>query len=347
MAISQPLSVSELLLLNEELRLALRSGVPLDLGLQDSAGHLPRRLALLAEQLATHVSEGQSLPAALDRLNPPPPVIYRVLVAAGLRGDQLERVLTQLDEFGRVLIEMRETLRRAMIYPLSVLVVGYAVACLTIRYGVPPLRDFLVDLRSEPSPPIRAMYWLNENFAACAIGLPVAFLLLMGTGVLFDWLQSGRLGSLGLLRFVPGLGTVRKNFELSQLAHLLSIQVEHGVPLPESLRRCAEFAGAGPLRRDCEMAAQQVEAGAPITEFRSAPPFLQWILTVPVSQSELVANSRQAAELYRDRTALQAEWIARVVPAVLTLGLGTLIVGGYCWVVMDSLAVLWLRVLHE
>lgn len=347
MAISQPLSVSELLLLNEELRLALRSGVPLDLGLQDSAGHLPRRLARLAEQLATHVSEGQSLPAAMDRLNPPPPVIYRVLVAAGLRGDQLERVLTQLDEFGRVLIEMREALRRAMIYPMSVLIVGYSVACLTIRFGVPPLRDFLVDLRAQPSPPIQAMYWLNENFAVWAIGLPVAFFLLTGAGVLYDWVQSGRLGSLGLLRFVPGLNAVRKNFEMSQLAHLLSIQVEHGVPLPESLRRCAEFAGHGRLRRDCENAAQQVEAGAPITQFRSAPPFLQWILTVPVSQSELVANSRQAAELYRDRTALQAEWIARVVPAVLTLGLGTLIVGGYGWVVMDSLAVVWKRLMHE
>lgn len=347
MAISQPLSVSELLLLNDELRLALRSGVPLDLGLQDSAGHLPRRLSRLAEQLATHVSEGQSLPQALERLNPPPPVIYRVLVAAGLRGDQLERVLTQLDEFGRVLIEMREALRRAMIYPLSVLIIGYAVTCLTIWFGVPPLREFLVDLRAEPSPPIQAMYWLNENFSAWALGLPMAFVLVMGAGVLYDWIQSGRTGALGLLRFIPGLGTVRRNFELSQLAHLLSIQVEHGVPLPESLRRCAELAGDGPLRRDCENAAQQVEAGVPITNFASAPPFLKWIMTVPALQPELVANSRQAAQLYRDRTALQAEWIARVVPSVLTLGLGTLIVGGYCWAVMDSLAVVWKRLLHE
>jgi hypothetical protein len=70
-------------------------------------------------------------------------------------------------------------------------------------------------------------------------------------------------------------------------------------------------------------------------------------MTVPASQPELVANSRQAAQLYRDRTALQAEWIARVVPSVLTLGLGTLIVGGYCWAVMDSLAVVWKRLLHE
>lgn len=347
MAISQPLSVSELLLLNEELRLALRSGVPLDLGLQDSAGHLPRRLSLLTQQLAENVRQGQLLSDALEHLNPPPPVIYRVLVSAGLRGDQLERVLTRLDEFGRVLIEMREALRRAMIYPFSVLVIGYVVVCLTVGLGATPLREFLIDLKAEPSPPVRVIYWLYDHFAVWAIGLPVVFLALTGSGFLFDWVQSGQTGSLGLLRFVPGLGTVRRHFELSQLAHLLSIQVEHGVPLPESLRRCGEFAADGPLRRDCENAARQIESGAPITGFASAPPFLQWILTVPTSQSDLVANSRQAAELYRDRTVLQAEWITRIVPSALTLGLGTLIVGGYCWAVMDSLRTIWERLMFE
>lgn len=347
MALSPPLTVSELLLLNEELRLALRSGVPLDLGLRESAGHLPGRLSLLASQLADKVSHGQSLPEALGHVDPPPPVIYRVLVAAGLRGAQLELVLTRIDEFGRVLVEMRESLRRALIYPLSVLVVGFAVTCLTVWMGAPALRDFLIDIQAEPSPPIRVIYWLYEHFLSWVILVPVSLLVLLAGGVVYDWASSGQAGSLGLLRFVPGLGSLRRSFELSQLAHLLSIQVEHGVPLPESLRRCAEFASDGHLRRDCEKAAAEIEAGSPVTSFTAAPPFLQWMLTVPTSQSDLAANSRQAAELYRDRTVLQAEWITRVIPSVLTLGMGTVIVGTYCWAVVDCLKVIWERLLFE
>lgn len=345
MAISQPLTVSELLLLNEELRLALRSGVPLDLGLRESASHLPGRLALLADQLANRVSEGQSLSDALGSLDPPPPVIYRVLVSSGLRGDRLEAVLTQLDEFGRVLVEMRESLRRAMVYPTAVLVIGYAVVCLTVWIGAPALKSFLIDIKAPSSLPIRVIEWLYDHYREWVIGLPLIFLTLTGGGILFDWAKSGQIGSLGLLRFIPGLRSLRRHMELSQMAHLLTIQVTHEIPLPESLRRCADFVSDIRLKQDCQNAADQIESGAPIREFAAAPPFLQWILTVPTSQSELIANARQAAELYQDRTVLQAEWIARTVPAVLTLGMGTILVGGYCWAVMDTLRVIWERLL--
>ncbi len=349
MPLSPPLSVAELLLLNEELLAALRSGVSLDLGLRESARHLPGRMSLMAEQLAGHLTAGQNLSEALEHLNPPPPTVYRVLVAAGLRGNQLEAVLTRLNEFARVVGDLKESLRRAIVYPIAVFVVAYLLTCLATWFCVPPLRAFLTDWKATPTFPVRVVYALHDSFPVWAIGIPALVLFACTFGIAFDWAQSGTAGAFGFLRYLPGFGHLVRNAELSRFAHLLSIQTEHGLPLPESLRRCADAVTDPQLRGFCVTAADRVERGESfgdsLTHSRVVPSFMKWMLSVPASQAELVSNTRQAAELYRERTLLQSEWIARVIPMVLTLGFGTTIVTVYCWAVIETLTTIWEKVM--
>ncbi len=349
MPLSPPLSVAELLLLNEELLAALRSGVSLDLGLRESAGHLPGRMARLTEQLASHLADGQDLTQALENLDPPPPTVYRVLVAAGIRGNRLEAVLTRLNEFSRVVVDLKESLRRAIVYPIAVFVVAYLLTCFGAYACVPRLRDFLTDLKAEPTFPVRVVYALNETFPVWAIGVPAVVLIACVTGFAFDWANSGTAGAFGFLRYLPGFGRLVRSAELSRFAHLLSIQTEHGLPLPESLRRCSDAVTDPSLRRFCLTAADSVECGESfgdsLTHSRVVPSFMKWLLSVPSTQADLIANTRQAAELYRERTLLQSEWIARVVPMVLTLGFGTTVVAVYCWAVMETLISVWEKVM--
>ncbi len=349
MPLSPPLSVAELLLLNEELLAALRSGVSLDLGLRESARHLPGRMAGMAEQLAGNITAGQNLTQALENLNPPPPTVYRVLVAAGLRGNQLESVLTRLNEFSRVIVDLKESLRRALIYPIAVFVVAFLLTCGATWFCVPPLRQFLTEWKAEPTFPVRVVYALHDSFPVWAIGIPALVVFACLVGFAFDWTQSGTAGSFGFLRYLPGFGHLVRNAELSRFAHLLSIQTEHGLPLPESLRRCAAAVTDPRLRGFCVIAADRVERGESfgnsLTHSRVVPSFMKWLLSVPSSQADLIANTRQAAELYRERTLLQSEWIARVVPMVLTLGFGTTVVAVYCWAVIETLITIWEKVL--
>lgn len=349
MSLSLPLTLSELQLLNDELLAALRSGVSLDLGLRESAGHLPGRMSLLAHQLAGHLTAGMSLTESLEALDPQPPTVYRVLVAAGIRGNQLEVVLTRLNEFSRVVGDLRESLRRAIIYPISVGVMAYLLTCMATYFCVPPLREFMTDLRAEPSLPVRVVYALHDTLPIWAIGIPAIVGLACLAGIVFDWMQSGNAAASGFLRYIPGFGRLMQNAELSRLAHLLAIQTEYGLPLPESLRRCADAVATPNLRGFCLSAADRVERGESfgesLTHSPMVPPFMKWLLSVPSSQADLAHSTRQAAEVYRERTMLQAEWIARVVPIVLTLVFGTTVVALYGWAVMGSLITVWERVM--
>lgn len=349
MPLSPPLSVAELLLLNEELLAALRSGVSLDLGLRESARHLPGRMSRLANQLAGHLTDGNNLTSALEKLDPPPPIVYRVLVAAGLRGNRLEAVLTRLNEFARVVGDLKDSLRRAIIYPTSIFVLAYILTCLTTYFCVPPIRAFLEDLKAAPSFPVRVVYALYDTLPYWAIGIPVLVILACVVGIAVDWMHSGIAGAFGFLRYLPGFGHLLRNAELARFAHLLSIQTEHGLPLPESLRRCADAVVEPQLRGVFLTAADQVEQGQSfgdsLTHSRVVPSFMKWLLSVPSSQADLVLNTKQAAELYRERTLIQAEWMIRVVPMALTLGFGTTIVSLYCWAVIETLKTIWDQVL--
>ncbi len=343
------MSVAELQLLNEELLAALRSGVSLDLGLRESSRHLPGRMSQLANQLAGHLSDGVSLTDSLENLNPPPPTVYRVLVAAGVRGDKLEVVLTRMNEFSRVIGDLQDVLRRAIVYPAVVFLMTYLLTCLATCFCVPPLRAFLEDLHAEPTWSVRILYAMHDSFAVWATAVPAVVILAMLGGVAFDWAQSGTAGAFGFLRYLPGFGRLLKDADLSRFAHLLAIQTEYGLPLPESLRRCADAVAAPRFRHFCIRAADQVEQGESFgdTLVRSpgVPAFMKWALSVPNSQADLVANTYQAAELYRERTQLRAEWIARVVPMLLTLVFGTTVVAVYCWAVVESLITVWDKVM--
>lgn len=342
---SPPLSLAELQLLNQELLAAVRSGVSLELGLRDSAQHLPGRLSQLADQLAQSLSDGKSLPEALDSLTPPAPVVYRVVVAAGVRGHQLEAVLVRLNEHARVVNELRESLRRAAIYPIVLGTVAFLLTCFATYFCVPPLRSFVTSMKIEPTPPIRLVYALHDTMPYWSIGIP----LLIGVNCLasmaLDSGQSGHTGALGFLRFIPGIGRLLRNAELSRLAGLLALQTEYDLPLPESLRRAGDSVASPQLREFCFEAADRVERGESfgdsLTHSRVVPPFMKWMLSVPSSQQGLVFSTTQAAEVYRERTILQAEWLERMIPVIMTLGFGTLIVGLFCWAVFGSLVGIW------
>ncbi len=334
----------ELLLLNEELILALRSGVGLELGLRNAGPGLSGRLRTFASDLSRSIDGGASLPDALAALNPPAPALYRVLVATGLKGNALEVVLIRMGEFARLMAELRQTLFRAMIYPWGVALVAFVLAVLMTHFTAPPLLEFVADFRSAPTVPIRMVQWLHANLLYWSVGVPAA----VGLWWAFVWVMqrvSRGDAALGAMRYVPGFGPLSRWADLARLSHLLAIQTEFGIPLPESLRSCGDVVQDGRLRTFCQRAAIEVEQGRPPSEklldTPGVPTFLKWTLSGASGQADLTANLHQAAEVYRERTLLRAEWIGRILPGLLAVTFGAAIVSLYAWVVFGTLISVW------
>ena len=104
------------------------SGMPLDQALAAVAEQADdARAAKLAGNLRAHVAAGESLPAALARYPRAFSPLYRGLVGAGAETGRLAEVLSRLADY----LEAREALRQkvmlALIYPMVVTVIAFAV----------------------------------------------------------------------------------------------------------------------------------------------------------------------------------------------------------------------------
>lgn len=348
---ARPLSLEQLVLLNEELRGLIRAGIPLELGLRGSSARIGGRLGQLTERLAARLESGATLDGALQAEGHRLPAAYRAILTAGLRSGRLDEVLVAVTRFGQAMHDMRAYIRRAMIYPAAVFVLAYVLFTAIVLYFVPELeRTYaLFDLPDTWWLPL-----LRSVHRTVGVWGPAVPLIALGLGLL-PWLfqrfdsiaadDTERPLRVGPMRALPGVGGMVRDAQLARFAHLLSLMVEYRVPFPEAARLSAAATGNRRLISAMHAAADRVEAGHSLEQAlsgaNSVPPFLRWLMVVGERQSGLAPSLRQAAHVYQQRAAVRAEWIQRIVPLVLVIGLGGGITFVYALTVFVPMASLW------
>jgi general secretion pathway protein F len=347
-----PISLDELILLNEEIRALLRAGIPLEVGLRGSAGRIGGRLGQLTERLAARVEAGTPLLAALDAEGGRVPATYRAVLAAGLRSGRFDDVLAGVSQFATAMRDMRAHVARSLVYPAAVIGIGYVLFVGLMWYFVPWIDSTYEVFRIRDAWWLPPMRWLHQNVYVWGPAVPAIAVLLITGPWLIERLRrlsadesDDRPVQLGLVRWLPGVGGVVRNAQLARFAHLLAILAEHGVPFPEAARLSAGGTGDARLIRSVHESATIVEAGRPLDEALRAgtalPPFLRWQMVFGAHQSRMPAALRQAAEVYQQRATLRADWIQQVLPLLLVLVVGGGATVLYALTVFVPLSSLW------
>jgi general secretion pathway protein F len=347
-----PISLDELILLNEEIRALLRAGIPLELGLRGSASRIGGRLAQLTGRLAARIEAGTSLTAALDAEGGRIPSTYRAMLSAGLRSGRFDEVLASVTHFATVMRDMRSHVARSLVYPAAVIGLGYALFVGLMLFFEPWIDSTYQVFRIRDAWWLPPMRWLHETAVIWGPAVPTIVVL----AVVGPWLterlkrlsadeSNDRPADLGFVRYLPGVGGVIRNAQLARFAHLLAILAEHGVPFPEAARLSAGGTGDRRLMRAVDEAAAVIEAGRPLDEAlrtgAALPPFLRWQMVFGARHSRMPAALRQAAEVYQQRATLRADWIQQILPLLLVLLVGGGATVLYALTVFVPLSSLW------
>jgi general secretion pathway protein F len=328
-----PISLEDLIALNEEIAALVRVGIPLEVGLDNARG-TPQNLRAITERLRREMERGSSLPEALRTCGADLPPSYLALVEAGLRSNRLSDALISAAAFARSLLEMQESLRSALIYPVLVVCVAYGFFLLLLGDLLPRMIHMLDQARVTPDILVRALQFLSHTVAYWGAAIPLCvFLAAIWMGLVPLAAQQRPAVMLSRLRFLPWIGRMVKDVQSASFCHLLGLLVDREVPLPEALELAASASADQTLARECGQIARQLRQGLSLNEALKSshrlPAFTRWMLAAGQTQGALPSVMTTLGDVYRLRAASRIELFRMSAPMILTVVLGGGAVAAY------------------
>ncbi|MEP7182844.1 MAG: type II secretion system inner membrane protein GspF [Betaproteobacteria bacterium] len=324
------LPAGKVALATRQLATLARSGMPLDQALAAVAEQADdARLAKIAAAVRTHVAAGESLAVALARWPRTFSGLYRGLVAVGAETGRLPDVLERLADY----LESREALKQkltlALVYPVLVTVIAFAVIAVLLTYVVPQVvavyqqsrqtLPWLTQALIAVSGFVRATAWLW--LAAIAIA-SIAF-------ALANRRELFRARWHALLLATPVLGRLVTAIDTARFASTLAILVGSGAPLLRALDAAREVVWALPLSRAATAATALVREGVSVAralrEQRVFPPVLIHLVGSGEASGNLAPMLERAAGELEREAERRLTWFAALLQPALIVAMGAIV----------------------
>ncbi|MDG3004023.1 type II secretion system F family protein [Paludisphaera mucosa] len=325
----RPVSVEELVALNEEIAALVRAGSPLEAGLGRSGAELPGNLGRIAATLSERMKRGESLVEALDAEKATIPPLYRAVVEAGARTGNVSAALEGMTRYLRGFADARDAVGLALWYPLVVATLAYILFVGIVVVVAPRFGAAFTSLGLPATRALDVVVWLGRTAWLWWPIWPIAL-----AAIAVAWVRSGRAsrfdaGSWTFLGLFPWMRSLVRDYQSAGFAELLALLLENQIAYPKAVTLAAEATGNAALIAEARAIAGDLERGRSAQEavaggaFRSFSPMLRWVLAHGRSEGSMVRALRNLAPMYRTRAALTAEKMRVLLPALVIILVGT------------------------
>lgn len=215
----------------------LRAGVPVTealANLREDAEN--KRFRELLGDVLDRVAGGRSLTESLDRHSDVFPTYFMALLGSAELTGRMDEAFDQLHSYIRRDVELTRSVRKALIYPMILMVVSILVVLVIVVFAIPKFADFFADFDAELPLPTR-MLMNVADFVGSTAGLITGVVLVIGTvsGLLYIRTAKGRRNLHALQLKIPMISTVITYSSTERFTRVLAALLESGVPLPDAL----------------------------------------------------------------------------------------------------------------
>ncbi len=311
---------SEKASLFHELGQLVRTGTPFPKAIEKlarlSSGQARASFTRITGALGRGGTVGESLLAGTPLIS----ALEACVFTASDRAGKLDAGLEQSSKYYAALAAARARIRSQLAYPLFVL--HFAMLIL-------PLPVFFAE-DGGTAPFLRAVgigiggFWIGVLILAA---LTRALLAAAARGT----------GEDRMLRAIPVLGKLRRDFSLSRFCAAYHMQLDAGVNVLASLETSAAASGSAILREAVTGALPAVRSGGQVSsalhETRAFPEPLLRAFSIGEETGELDRELQRIGDSYRDaamrRLEALAEWIPRLIYIAIMAYIGWRIIGSY------------------
>jgi len=209
---------------------------------QQKAGTFKRILGYVADD----IEGGATLSEALSRF---PKCFDRLLVgmvAAGETGGVLDLILSRVADFMEKAQKLKSRVKGAMIYPIVVLSVAFAILLGLMTFVIPKFEEVLKEMVGGDLPPVTQIvlataHWIAADFGwAILLGVPFGFIFLTR---LIRRARVGRFILDSIRLKMPVIGQLSHKVAITRWTRTLGTLIGAGVPILDAINVTSETAG--------------------------------------------------------------------------------------------------------
>ena len=229
-----------------QLATMLKAGIPLLQAIDIiGRGHGNPNFTRLLNDIRFDIESGSSMAQAFRRHPRYFDSLYCNLIDAGEQGGILESLLDNLSLYKEKTIALKSKIRSAMIYPIAVLAVAFAVLVVLMLFVIPAFKDVFSSFGANLPTPTLLVIAMSDFFTDywyLILGIPILAIVLY-VRALRSSEKVQRITDRFLLR-LPIFGPLLRKATIARWTRTLATMFAAGTPLVESMDSVAGAAGS-------------------------------------------------------------------------------------------------------
>ena len=243
--LSPKVTNTEITTFTRQLATLLAAGVPLVQALEIITQSIENpALNYVVNTMKTDVESGMTLSSALVRNKKYFSNLYCSLVAAGEQSGQLDVMLDQVASYKEKLEDLHKKVKKALVYPTSVLAIAFLVTGGLLLFIVPQFEKIFSGFGAElPFATRLVLFFSNLLTGYWVVVVGLVMLLMVGffqgrkRSAAFDHVVQRA------LLHIPVIGLILRKAVIARFARTLSITFAAGMPLVDALKSVASVTG--------------------------------------------------------------------------------------------------------
>lgn len=315
-------------LFSRQLSTLINAGLPLVQSLRSVSNQTTKKpFQVIINQVITDVEAGTAFSVALEKF---PTVFNRVyisLVAAGEASGTLDKALERLADQQEKDADIVSKVRGALIYPLIVLLVMFAVVLFMIIKVLPQVEEIYAGLDGASLPFITVALLAVSHFVTNFWWI-ILILLVLGTFFGSRWARTlgGRSAIDGAKMHIWPIGNLYMKMYMARFARTGTTLVASGVPLLQVLDITAEAVDNVHISSSIKRSAEQVKGGKALSEsLRGDPNFLELVpnmLQIGEQSGSMEVMMAKVADYYEKEVDNEIKAISTIIEPVMMIVMG-------------------------
>lgn len=292
----------------------------------------PAMYALITS-LKNDISGGQVLAESFSKHPESFNKLYCSLIKAGERSGMLEKILTRIATYLERTENLKQKLKKALIYPTAIVIVAIIVSLILLLFAVPQFETMFKTFGAQLPAFTRLVIHLS-NFIRGYWWIFIVAGIAAYQGIKHSLRQSDNLLQLfdkWSLR-LPVVGSVLTKGIIARFTRTLAITLEAGMPMVESMRSMPEIMDnriyAAAITQICDDVSSGHQLSASMTSTNLFPNMVIQMISVGEVSGSLSAMLNKVADAYEEDVNNIVDNLSSLIEPLIMAVLGV-IVGGF------------------